>query len=160
MSFVRFCHSLVRFFSAATVLALLMSLPQSGLAAGRTGNVYALTNQSTGNFIRVYRRDAKGMLTFVDSVASGGVGVGTGGDPLASQGALMLSADNRLLFPSTRGATRFRYSPSRETTSLCWTPFPRAALYPLACQSGATCCMCSPTREWVSPDHTDPMGRS
>ena len=104
MCFVKFSHSLVRFFSAATVLGLLMFLPQSGLAAGRTGNVYAMTNQSTGNFIRVYHRDARGLLTFVDSVATGGNGVGTGGDPLASQGAVVLSGDNRLLFAVNAGS--------------------------------------------------------
>lgn len=103
-SSVRFNHTLFHFFSAATALALLMFLPQSGLATGHTGNVYVPTNQPTGNSVMVFHRDAAGILTFVGSVASGGVGAGTGADPLGSQGAAVLSADNRLLFAVNAGS--------------------------------------------------------
>ncbi len=84
MSSVTFRHTLLSFSSAA-VLALLMFVPQPGFAEGRSGNVYVPTNQSTGNLIMVFHRDAAGVLTFVDRVASGGVGAGAGGDPLASR---------------------------------------------------------------------------
>ncbi len=94
----------LRYLSAAAILALLMFVPQPGLAEGRTGNVYVPTNQPTGNAIMVFHRDAAGALTFVDRVASGGVGSGTGADPLASQGAVVLSRDNRLLFAVNAGS--------------------------------------------------------
>src|SRR6516165_9769932 len=89
---------------AATVLTLLMFLPQSVLAAGRTGDVYVPTNQSTGNSIMIFHRDAAGTLTLAGSVASGGNGAGTGADPLGSQGAVALSGDNRLLFAVNAGS--------------------------------------------------------
>ncbi len=103
MSSVKFHHTLPCL-SAAIVLALLLFVPQPGLAQGRSGNVYVPTNQSAGNSIMVFHRDADGALTFVDSVASGGVGAGTGADPLASQGAAILSRDNRLLFAVNAGS--------------------------------------------------------
>ena len=103
MSSVKFSNTL-RFVLPTTVLALLMFVPQSGLADGRCGNVYVPTNQSTGNSIMVFHRDAGGALTFVQSVASGGIGAGTGADPLASQGAVVLSRDNRLLFAVNAGS--------------------------------------------------------
>jgi 6-phosphogluconolactonase (cycloisomerase 2 family) len=103
MSVVKISHSL-RFISTVTLLALLMLVPQPGLADGRSGNVYLPTNQPTGNSIMVFHRDAAGVLTFVGSVASGGIGAGTGADPLASQGAVILSRDNRLLFAVNAGS--------------------------------------------------------
>ncbi len=93
---------LFRPLSAATVLALLlMFLPQTGLADGRTGDVYVSTNQSAGNSVVVFHRDAAGMLTFAGSFASGGNGAGAG---LGSQGAVVLSGDNRLLFAVNAGS--------------------------------------------------------
>ncbi|HYK90115.1 MAG TPA: beta-propeller fold lactonase family protein [Acidobacteriota bacterium] len=103
MSLVK-CNHTLRSLSASTVLALLMLVPQTGLAEGRSGNVYVPTNQPTGNSIMVFHRDAAGAITFVESVASGGIGAGTGGDPLASQGAVVLSRDNRLLFAVNAGS--------------------------------------------------------
>lgn len=90
--------------SAVAILALLLFVPATVLAAGRTGNVYVLSNQPTGNSIIVFHRAANGKLTAVDSVPTGGLGFGTGGDPLASQGAVVLSADNRLLFAVNAGS--------------------------------------------------------
>ncbi len=97
-------YKLCRFFSAVTVAALLILLPQAILAAGRTGNVYVLTNQPAGNSVMVFHRDAAGKLTFVSSVATGANGAGTGADPLASQGSVVLSGDNRLLFAVNAGS--------------------------------------------------------
>ena len=93
-----------RSLSAATVVALLMLLPHTGLAGGRTGDVYVLTNQPTGNAVMVFHRDAAGMLTFAGSFASGGNGFGSGPDPLGSQGAVVLGEDNRLLFAVNAGS--------------------------------------------------------
>src|SRR5262249_20716555 len=95
---------LFRLLSVAAVVALLTFLPQMGLAEGRTGDVYVMTNQPTGNSVMVFHRDAAGMLTFAGSFASGGNGAGTGADPLGSQGALALSENNRLLFAVNAGS--------------------------------------------------------
>jgi len=104
MSSCRSHLRVVRLLSAATVAALLMLLPQTGLAGDRTGDVYVLTNQPTGNAVMVFHRDAVGMLTFAGSFASGGTGAGTGADPLGSQGAVVLGEDNRLLFAVNAGS--------------------------------------------------------
>src|SRR5215470_12334970 len=93
-----------RSLSAATVIALLMLLPHNGLAGGRTGDVYVLTNQVSGNAVMVFHRDAYGVLTPAGSFASGGNGFGSGADPLGSQGAVVLSEDNRLLFAVNAGS--------------------------------------------------------
>src|SRR6516225_3667513 len=93
-----------RSLSAATLVALLMLLPQTSLAGGRAGDVYVLTNQPTGNAVMVFHRDAAGMLTFAGSFASGGNGFGSGPDPLGSQGAVVLGEDNRLLFAVNAGS--------------------------------------------------------
>ena len=93
-----------RSLSAATVVALLMLLPHTGLAGGRTGDVYVLTNQPTGNAVMVFHRDAAGMLTIEGSFASGGNGFGSGPDPLGSQGAVVLGEDNCLLFAVNAGS--------------------------------------------------------
>jgi hypothetical protein len=59
----------------------------------RAGAVYVLTNQ-TNNMVAVFRRTAKGTLTFADQFPTGGAGNPTpqppdpGTDPLASQGRL------------------------------------------------------------------------
>jgi 6-phosphogluconolactonase (cycloisomerase 2 family) len=82
-----------------------MLLPQTSLAGGGTGDVYVLTNQPTGNAVMVFHRDAAGMLTFAGSFASGGKGAGTGADPLGSQGAVVLSEDNHLLFAVNAGSS-------------------------------------------------------
>jgi 6-phosphogluconolactonase (cycloisomerase 2 family) len=99
--------TLFRLLSTATVLALLMFLSQTGLAGGQTGdigNVYVLTNQPDGNRVMVFHRNVAGMLMFAGSFASGGNGAGTGPDPLGSQGAVVLSEDNRLLFAVNAGS--------------------------------------------------------
>src|SRR3989442_1016556 len=57
MSSGRSYFGLFRLLSAATLLALPIFWPQTGLAQGRTGDVYVLTNQSTGNSVVVFHRD-------------------------------------------------------------------------------------------------------
>ncbi|HXH49568.1 MAG TPA: beta-propeller fold lactonase family protein [Terriglobia bacterium] len=94
----------IHFLFAVNVLALLLFMPQSSQAVGRSGNVYVPTNQTTGNSILVFHRDPAGVLTFAASFPTGGIGAGTGADPLASQGAVVLSGDNRLLFAVNAGS--------------------------------------------------------
>jgi 6-phosphogluconolactonase len=93
---------LLHLLPAAAVFALLMC--QSVAAQGRSGDVYVLSNQPTGNSVLVFSRDSDGTLTFTGSFASGGKGAGTGADPLASEGALRLSADHRFLFAVNAGS--------------------------------------------------------
>jgi 6-phosphogluconolactonase len=92
------------FFPAAAALALLALAPQAGRAQSGGGAVYVLTNQVSGNSVMVYHRDAKGALTFVNTFATGGKGAGSGADPLGSQGSLVLSEDERLLFAVNAGS--------------------------------------------------------
>jgi 6-phosphogluconolactonase (cycloisomerase 2 family) len=87
------------------ILAALLTIwEQAGLAEGRRGNVYVMTNQAAGNSVMVFQRDASGGLTFVGTFAAGGNGAGTGADPLGSQGALTLDEDQRLLFAVNAGS--------------------------------------------------------
>jgi 6-phosphogluconolactonase len=60
----------------------------------KDGYVYTLSNQTSGNTVRVYRRAENGSLTFNASYASGGNGTGGG---LGNQGAVILSDDDMLL---------------------------------------------------------------
>ena len=62
--------------------------------AAAQGTVYTATNGVDGNRILVFERDGRGGLSFVESVATGGVGTGTG---LGNQGGLVLSPDRRWL---------------------------------------------------------------
>ena len=102
--------------SMALAFPLLPLMPPVALAQGRTGDVYVLTNQSSGNSVTVFHRDAQGRLTPVGSFATGGNGAGTGPDPLGSQNPLVLSGDNRLLFAVNAGSnsiTNFAVSGDR-----------------------------------------------
>jgi 6-phosphogluconolactonase len=93
-----------RFLRAAAVVALVMMPAQVALADGNSGDVYVMTNQSGGNSVMVFHRDASGALTFAGSFATGGNGIGTGADPLGSQGAVVLSEDSRLLLAVNAGS--------------------------------------------------------
>jgi 6-phosphogluconolactonase len=68
------------------------------------GAVYAMTNASNGNKIVIFNRDESGILTKVDSVSTGGSGIGTGIDPLGSQNSLVLTRDNRWLIAVNGGS--------------------------------------------------------
>ena len=77
----------------------------------RAGAVYVLTNQ-TNNTVAVFRRSAKGTLTFADEFTTGGAGNPTPQppdpttDPLASQGALIIGPGNRFLFAVNAGSNQ------------------------------------------------------
>jgi 6-phosphogluconolactonase (cycloisomerase 2 family) len=55
----------------------------------RTGAVFAMTNQATGNAIVAFARDADGSLRLVGTFPTGGMGAGAQPDPLRSQGSLI-----------------------------------------------------------------------
>ena len=67
-------------------------------SGGPSGAVYVGTNQSTGNAVIVFHRAPDGTLSLRGSFPTGGSGIGTGADPLGSQGSVVLDQSNRLLF--------------------------------------------------------------
>jgi len=75
---------------------------------GIAGAVYTMTNSAGANHVLVFARADNGSLTFKDSAATGGAGSGPdpvfGTDPLASQDAVVLSEDDRLLFVVNAGS--------------------------------------------------------
>jgi len=91
-------------FVIATVSILFGIAPQGALAQGGCGAVYVLTNQTTGNSVMVYRRAPDGTLSLGGTFSTGGTGFGTGADPLASQGSLVLGRGQRLLFAVNAGS--------------------------------------------------------
>jgi 6-phosphogluconolactonase len=98
-------HLAMRDAFAIVTLAVLLSIgARSSLAYGDSGAVYTMTNQSTGNSVLVFDRAADGTLTFAGSFATGGNGMGTGADPLGSQGAVVLDQSDQLLFAVNAGS--------------------------------------------------------
>ncbi|MDE3010010.1 MAG: beta-propeller fold lactonase family protein [Pseudomonadota bacterium] len=88
---------------ALTALALLTGPAlQTAQAGAAPGAVYVLSNQAGANTVMVYDRAPNGALGYAASVATGGSGFGSGGDPLGSQGALVLSSG--LLFAVNAGS--------------------------------------------------------
>jgi len=81
------------------VLAATLAGP--GTADHPQGRVFAMTNEAAGNRVAVYERDARGDLTFAETVTTGGAGTGT---DLGSQGALVLSGDRRWLLAANAGS--------------------------------------------------------
>jgi 6-phosphogluconolactonase len=75
------------------------------------GAVYVLTNQTT-NTVAAFRHDARGMLTPAGEFPTGGAGnpvpqpPDPSNDPLASQGALIMSNGNRFLFAVNAGSNQ------------------------------------------------------
>src|SRR5688572_14431568 len=95
--------------SAARLLwmvALLVALVAGGTATaqaagGDAGAVYVMSNSPGGNAILVFDRAAGGALTPAGSLATGGLGTGSG---LGSQGALIVSDNGRWLFAVNAGS--------------------------------------------------------
>jgi 6-phosphogluconolactonase len=75
------------------------------------GAVYVLTNQTT-NSVAVFRHDVRGMLTAAGEFPTGGAGDPTPQppdpvtDPLASQGALIMSRGNQYLYAVNAGSNQ------------------------------------------------------
>ncbi len=70
--------------------------------------VFVQTNDSAGNSIAAYHRNADGTLTFKASYPTGGRGgraAGAGSDPLASQGSLTLIPESLLLLAVNAGSS-------------------------------------------------------
>ena len=82
--------------------------PQSALALSSApdadrapGAVYTLTNQANGNGVAIFDRTPDGVLSYSATVPTGGLGTGAG---LSSQGAVVLSDDNRHLLAVNAGS--------------------------------------------------------
>lgn len=69
--------------------------------AGEPGNVYVMTNATTGNAVAIYRRSANGELAAGGTVPTGGLGTGAN---LGSQGGLVLSDNGRWLLAVNPGS--------------------------------------------------------
>ena len=90
-----------RIVTAGLVLAATFILAHGAFAQDQPGTVYAMTNSGGGNSILIFVRAANGALTSVGSAATGGAGKGSG---LGSQGALMLTSDQRWLLAVNAGS--------------------------------------------------------
>ena len=91
------------------LLALAVLHPGTALASPQPGAVYLMTNQDR-NAVAVFERAPDGTLRPAGTFPTGGGGnpVAEAGDPpfdpLASQGALILSEDDRFLFAVNAGS--------------------------------------------------------
>lgn len=104
----------------ASVLMSLVFLAGSALGdenkgADGSGAVYVMTNQSSGNTVVVFHRDADGSLVRTAEVSTGGLGSGPGvlppplppnpgPDPLQSQDALISTENGRFLLVVNAGS--------------------------------------------------------
>ena len=93
-----------RYLVLLTVLLALVPVTAFGAGRPSAGAVYVMNNAPEGNEIVVFDRDFRGRLTLADSYATAGSGSGGGIDPLASQGSLILSPNNRWLFAVNAGS--------------------------------------------------------
>lgn len=101
------CMSTLERAAGTLALAFLVAVvglaPQTSRAWDRSGAVYVLTNQAA-NAVMVYGRSADGTLHSSGSFPTGGMGAGTGADPLGSQGSLVLARWGLLLFAVNAGS--------------------------------------------------------
>ena len=103
-----------RLFLAAILLAILFaSNTGAAFADGdRAGAVYVMTNAADGNAVLVFERAADGTLAEVGTVSTGGLGAGAG---LGSQGALVLSENQRWLFAVNAGSNEISVFAARRS---------------------------------------------
>jgi hypothetical protein len=90
-----------RIVRSGSVLATALFLASGVLAQDDPGAVYAMTNAAGGNSILIFSRAATGALASAGSAATGGAGKGSG---LGSQGALVLTNDQRWLLAVNAGS--------------------------------------------------------
>jgi 6-phosphogluconolactonase (cycloisomerase 2 family) len=94
----------VTFARQAILLGALAFSAVSGFTQGFTGAVYAMTNQTSGNSIVAFNRASNGALRMVGTFSTGGMGFGSGNDPLGSQGSLVLTDDGHFLLAVNAGS--------------------------------------------------------
>jgi 6-phosphogluconolactonase (cycloisomerase 2 family) len=94
----------------ALIVGFAFAVPAASASNGYGGShhavgaVYTMTNDSSGNAVVVFARDAAGALEMKDTVPTGGIGSGGGVDPLASQNSLVLSENGRWLLAVNAGS--------------------------------------------------------
>src|SRR5215510_10121327 len=87
-------YSKRRLFSPGALLGLSLLVIPTVFGDDDPGAVYVMSNAASGNSILIINRAANGALSDAGNVPTGGQGTGSG---LGSQGALILSADQRWL---------------------------------------------------------------
>src|SRR5215471_12406832 len=91
-----------RIFTSSGLVLTAVLLAGGAFAQDEPGAVYAMTNAAGGNSILIFARAANGTLTSAGSAATGGTGKGAG---LGSQGALVVTNDQRWLLAVNAGTT-------------------------------------------------------
>jgi 6-phosphogluconolactonase (cycloisomerase 2 family) len=86
---------------AALAAASLLAFPAAGLARGRAGAVYTMTNDANGNAVVAYDRLSNGSLSYAATYPTGGDGSGGG---LGNQGGVVLSDNGRWLLVVNAGS--------------------------------------------------------
>ena len=87
--------------ASAIAVALAVGVASASAANGVKGAVFTESNAASGNAILVFDRSGDGTLHTAGSVATGGLGTGSG---LGSQGAAILSNDGNELFAVNAGS--------------------------------------------------------
>jgi hypothetical protein len=111
------------------------------------GAVYVLTNQIE-NAVAVFRHNAHGMLNPAGEFSTGGAGdpvpQGTdpATDPLASQGALILSQGNQFLFAVNAGSNQISVLRVGSTGLTLVGVVDSGGLRPISLTLTKICCMC------------------
>lgn len=90
---------MLRSILGVVVAALALAAP--ALANNDPGAVYALSNAASGNAVLVYAHSADGSFSPSGSYATGGLGSGNG---LGSQGAVIVSGNNRFVLAVNAGS--------------------------------------------------------
>jgi 6-phosphogluconolactonase len=90
--------------SLAVLLSLVFVTSSIARQHSHGGAVYAMTNDSDGNEIAMYNRNAKGLLELATYYPTEGFGSGDMIDPLGSQESLILSANKRWLLAVNAGS--------------------------------------------------------
>jgi len=101
----------MKYIVSSAPLLLLFAAAMAGQASDGPGAVYTITNAPAGNSVVVFNRAGDGTLTPGGVFASGGAGTGAG---LGSQGAVIVSEDQRFLFAVNAGSnsiSSFRIGP-------------------------------------------------
>ena len=106
-----------------------------------TGAVYVMSNQDTGNSVTVFHRAADGSIARKGTYLTGGLGGGTSTDinlafdPLASQGALTLSDDQRFLFAVDAGSNEVSVLAIEEEKLALADRVPSGGVFPVSVTS-------------------------
>jgi 6-phosphogluconolactonase len=101
----------MRFAASFALLTLVLPAMLLGWISDSPGAVYAITNSPSGNSVLMFHRAGNGALTPGEAFATGGTGSGAG---LGSQGAVIVSDDQRFLFavnPGSHSVSSFRILP-------------------------------------------------